>query len=119
MSAMSGPVDDRLFDPGMQPERTALAWRRTGLSMIVATLVALRTVPPILGVWTLVPLLGLVAAAVAATWTAHRRYQRHHARLTAGAGDQVPFAGGRLAALTSVITLGLGAASLAFAVTRF
>lgn len=116
---MSSAVDDQLFDPGLQPERTALAWRRTGLSMIAATLIALRTVPQLLGAWTLVPLLGLVAAAVAATWMAHRRYQAHHARLTAGEGDRVPFSGGRLAALTAVVTLGLGAACLSFAVTRF
>lgn len=116
---MSSAVDDQLFDPGLQPERTALAWRRTGLSMIAATLIALRTVPQLLGAWTLVPLLGLVVAAVAATWMAHRRYRDHHARLTVGEGDRVPFSGGRLAALTAVVTLGLGAACLSFAVTRF
>ena len=33
----SGP-----WDPGLQPERTALAWQRTGLSAAAAALVAFR-----------------------------------------------------------------------------
>ena len=52
------------FDPGLQPERTALAWRRTTLSLTLGSLVALRLLPSALGTWSLaIGFLGLAAAA--------------------------------------------------------
>ncbi|PWI08221.1 hypothetical protein DIZ27_23930 [Streptomyces sp. NWU339] len=38
---MSGPAGAR--DPGLQPERTRLAWRRTTLACTVASVLAVRT----------------------------------------------------------------------------
>lgn len=51
----SDPEHDRpgergVYDPGLQPERTLLAWRRTCLSFGVASLVAMRFVLEPLGI---------------------------------------------------------------------
>lgn len=40
MSSVAGPDDP--WDPGLQPERTALAWQRTGLTAAAASLVGFR-----------------------------------------------------------------------------
>ncbi|HQZ47452.1 MAG TPA: DUF202 domain-containing protein [Microbacteriaceae bacterium] len=61
-------------DPGLQPERTELAWRRTALALALLSLVSMRLLPEAFGSgwWALVGAAGLVAAA--AVWgLAHRR----------------------------------------------
>ena len=81
-----------LFDPGLQPERTELAWRRTSLAVTVGALVALRLLPPTLGSWSIsVGLVGLVMAVL--IWVlAHRRVHytnqvlRHERGQLPGAG---------------------------------
>lgn len=58
-------------DSGLQPERTALAWRRTVLALAVGALVSVRVLPSVLGDWTIVTGLAGVAAA-AGLWIAAR-----------------------------------------------
>ncbi len=95
---MSGPA---LFDPGLQPERTRLAWRRTLLTQAVAALVALRVLPPVLGPWSLgVGLAGLLATGV--LWRlAGRRARRVQDALLASGGPLPD--GALLLGLTAVV----------------
>ncbi|ALJ21311.1 DUF202 domain-containing protein [Microbacterium sp. No. 7] len=73
---MTGPVD-----PGLQPERTELAWRRTALAIGIGSLLALRILPEALGgaAWALCGVVGLLVAA--ALWIAARR--RYHSAAAA------------------------------------
>ena len=66
-------MSDLLYDPGLQPERTELAWRRTILSIAVGAIVALRILPSTVGRWSIgAAVTGL--ALTAALWLlAHRR----------------------------------------------
>lgn len=55
---------DLVRDPGLQPERTALAWRRTSLALVIATLVIARLTFLSLGASTVVPSLLVGAGAL-------------------------------------------------------
>lgn len=105
--------DQRLFDPGLQPERTALAWRRTGLSLTAASLIALRILPDILGLWAITPaLLGLIAA-VTVLLLAHHRHTVLNRTLTKCDGRSALVPTGRLPLFTTIIVSSGGTAALA------
>jgi putative membrane protein len=101
-----------VFDPGLQPERTALAWRRTGLAMLGGSLVATRILPEVLGAWAAALGLAGVVAAAGLLYGIHRRYRSHHRRLLAE-GDRSPVAGGRLIAATALFAFAAAVISLA------
>lgn len=104
-----------LFDPGLQPERTSLAWRRTGLALFAGSLVAARVLPEVLGAWAAVLGFTGVAAGGLLLYAAHRRYSRHRAKLLAD-GDRSAIADGRLIAATSLFVLSSAALSLIVAI---
>ena len=78
----------RLFDSGLQPERTALAWRRTALGIALGSLVALRVLPAALHdpLWYIPGTIGIGFAAWA-WWTSRDRYAAF-ARHVADARDE-------------------------------
>lgn len=61
-----------VYDPGLQPERTELAWRRTALSLSAGSLLAMRILPDALdSVYGVLPgVAGLILAA--SVWVAAR-----------------------------------------------
>lgn len=102
----------RPFDAGLQPERTALAWRRTALAAAVASLAALRILPEVLGLWSLVPAALGAGVSFVALIVSQRRYRRIHTTLTTSDSDRVALSGGALPALLAVATFGGGTMAL-------
>lgn len=98
-----------LFDPGLQPERTELAWRRTALALGVGSLVAARLLPEAFqhAAWPFVGLAGLVAATV--LWVAARRRYRRVTDVLGRDGDRAVLPDASLiVALTSLVsTIGI------------
>jgi uncharacterized membrane protein YidH (DUF202 family) len=111
-AGIPGPAAaDQPFDVGLQPERTALAWRRTSLSVIVGALISLRVLPQHWGASGLI-LAGVgIVLSIIMIVLAHRRYQSHHHRLTSGQHLNSGLPDGTLPALLTIISL--GAATLA------
>lgn len=73
---------DAPFDPGLQPERTLLAWRRTFLALGVAGAVAVRFAAEV-SLFAAVPLgIVLIGAACAGYARVARRYRRVHEGLS-------------------------------------
>ena len=108
-------MSQRIFDPGLQPERTELAWRRTTLALIVGALVALRLLPPALGRWSIsVGLSGLAVAALVGL-LAHRRGVRTNEVLRHDHG-QLP--GGCLLFLLAGVTTAGAAFGLLYVALR-
>lgn len=111
--SQSGP----LFDPGLQPERTGLAWRRTAVSLAVGSLLALRILPASgAGASVLFSLTGLdwtgLGVAVVVFVVGERRYRQVHRLLTR---EEPGGVGGGASLLVVAVTCGiLAAGALAF-----
>jgi uncharacterized membrane protein YidH (DUF202 family) len=101
----------RPFDPGLQPERTLLAWRRTALALAVGSVAGARLALPVLGALAVgVGIVGAIAA-LSAYLAASVRYRRSHHALVAG--EPLPGGAVPLAALTGAAAL-IGIAALGF-----
>lgn len=97
-------------DPGMQQERTTLAWRRTGLALLVGSLTIGRLTLETLGAAVVIPtaMTAVLALWIVAVALRERRLARDHP------GEPIfsVLAGGQLPAATA-LTVGLLAAAVA------
>ena len=100
-----------LFDPGLQPERTELAWRRTALAIGVGSLIALRALPAIAPapelqqVWLAPGIVGVAFAVL--LWV---RARARHRRVTRALLDDRPAEqpGAGLLVLLTAFVIGCG-----------
>lgn len=107
---------DRPFDAGLQPERTALAWRRTALALVIAALVGVRVLPVLLGPWAFIPAGSGVALAVGVLFASHARYRVQHNRLTSSGSDRSALPDGCLPAIVMGMAIAGGVACLSVVV---
>jgi uncharacterized membrane protein YidH (DUF202 family) len=98
---MSSERTGPLFDAGLQPERTGLAWRRTAISLAAGSLVAMRILPGGSGdLLLLLPGVVGFAVAVGLLVMTERRYL--HVRRTL-ASDHTPLLGGGVSLLCTAL----------------
>ena len=118
MTASINARTAELFDKGLQPERTALAWRRTGLALAVGALISFRVLPATLGSWALLPAAAGLVAAVLILWGAHRRSRSTFARLLSGTEEESRLPGGLLLLAMTLTCVAGGIAALIVVLTR-
>lgn len=101
-----------LFDPGLQPERTELAWRRTCLALGIGSLVAMRILPEVFGNawWTLGGVLGVLMSGL--LWIAARRRYRSTAQALDADGERAPLPDARLPIVLTGFVVAIGAFSV-------
>lgn len=99
---------------GLQAERTALAWLRTGLVLLVLGLGSWRLSWERLGVWSFVPTVIVVSGAIVVMALARRRYRGATNLLNANANANADGASldGREPGLVAVLAILLAALAL-------
>ena len=109
-----------LFDPGLQPERTELAWRRTCLAFAVGSLIALRLLPAALGSpwWIMVGVVGLAASGVLWVWARGRSRALNTILARDGDRGRLPGAGPLCVLCLMALTAGLVSVVVVFGMAR-
>jgi uncharacterized membrane protein YidH (DUF202 family) len=104
-------VTERPFDPGLQLERTTLAWRRTVLALAASSLVGVKVLLPVGTAAAFAVGGGGVAAALIIGGVVIRRHRHAHHALVHG-DQRLPDA--RPLAMSAALTLSLGLTALLF-----
>jgi putative membrane protein len=99
-------------DTGAQPERTALAWRRTALAVVAGSVIGARLSMPVLGATSVVVGTLGAALAVGVWWTAARRY-REARRSLAEEGSHATTTGAPMAVVAAA-TAAVGVLAMFF-----
>lgn len=97
-------------DPGLQPERTTLAWRRVAIAFVGVGLASLKVTAQVLGPFAVATAALLVGGAAILLAGSHRRYLDLHQRLS----GRFPPPDGRLLLLTASIVVLVAVTGLAF-----
>lgn len=100
-------------DPGLQPERTSMAWGRTSMAYLVAAAITLRWVPHY-GATVVIVTGGLVLVALGIYAGQRRRYRRAALGVV---NDRLRNSVGAVMTLT-LCTVALGLLSVYFVVTE-
>ncbi|MGG5260647.1 DUF202 domain-containing protein [Phycicoccus avicenniae] len=103
-------------DPGMQQERTTLAWRRTGLALLVGTLTIGRLALDALGGAVLLPT--VLVAALAGWVVVDTLRQKRLGFVHPDDPRYTVLRDGRLVLAVAVVVAALGLGELALAVSR-
>lgn len=105
--SLGGSSADSPFDPGLQPERTLLAWQRTLLATGVACALALRFTALHFGALAIVAGVTGLGLVLAGYFGARYRYRRAHKALHRNASLQELSAWPLAALAASTLMLGL------------
>jgi uncharacterized membrane protein YidH (DUF202 family) len=95
------PPSDRVLDVGLQHERTALAWDRTGLSLLVVGALTLRSGGPPYDDLLHVPGYAAMLVGAGLLWAGGRRYRRREDDLRRGGSPVQP----HLVRLTGIVAM--------------
>ncbi len=106
-------MPDRPWDPGLQPERTTLAWVRTGLAISVVSLLLTRLTSGS-GASALAATFGGLVLAAGVVSVQAGRHRRYETRLHSGTLRPA----WRAAAALTAATVAMGAVALVLVATR-
>lgn len=111
---MSAP-ENTPFDPGVQLERTALAWRRSVLALAVASLASVQVLFGVFGYGAVaVAAVGLAVAALLRLLSGLRYRRAHRALSRSASGERPRLPGAAPLALCAACVVAAGLVSLAY-----